>query len=137
MPEKYFDHTVPFLPVRDLKETVGYYRDKLGFSNEWFWEDTDAGIERDGMNVLFVRNPKFLEAINTAGGDRGFELMWFVENVDDIFEEFKAAGVEITGDLQDEPWGVREFAFKDINGYYIRVAEGLEDDEEDGAEDNG
>lgn len=128
MKEKIFDHTVPFLPVRDLKETIAYYRDTLGFSNEWFWEDTDAGIERDDMHLLFSRNPPFIDAINAAAGDRGFEVMWFVENVDDIYEEYKAKGVEITGDLQDEPWGVREFAFKDINGYYIRVAEGSEEE---------
>lgn len=134
MKEKFFDHTVPFLPVRDLKDTVAYYRDKLGFSGEWFWEDTDAGIERDDMHLLFSRNPKFIEAINAAGGDRGFELMWFVENVDDVYAEYKTNGVEIVGELADEPWGVREFAFKDVNGYYIRVAEGAESEEEESSE---
>lgn len=130
MKEKFFDHTVPFLPVKDLKETIAYYRDKLGFSNEWFWEDSDAGIERDDMHLLFNKNAEFAERIN-GGGDRGFELMWFVENVDDIHDEYKEKGIEITGELKDEPWGVREFAFKDINGYYVRVAEGIEEEGEE------
>lgn len=134
MKEKYFDHTVPFLPVRDLQETIGYYRDTLGFTDEWFWENTDAGIARDDMHMLFSRNPPFVEAIRAAGGERGFEVMWFVDNVDEIYDEFKAKGIEIASDLVDEPWGVREFAFRDVNGYYIRVAEGAEE-EEDGEEE--
>ena len=30
------------MPVHDLKETISYYRNQLGFSDEWFLEDTDA-----------------------------------------------------------------------------------------------
>src|SRR5262245_49607252 len=133
MPEKFFDHTVPFLPVRDLKQTIDYYRDTLGFSGEWFWEDTDAGIERDDMAVLFNHNPSFVERVNT--GERGFEVMWFVQNVDEIYEEYQEKGVKIVGELKDEPWGVREFAFTDINGYYIRVAEGIGDEDEEEIQD--
>lgn len=131
MSEKFFDHTVPFQPVRDLKETIDYYRDVLGFSDEWFWENTDAGIARDDIQLLFSQKPTFVEAIRAAGGERGFEIMWFVENVDEIYEEYKAKGVAIASDLVDESWGVREFAFRDINGYYIRVAEGHTHDGED------
>ncbi len=129
MREKIFDHTVPFLPVRDLRETVAYYRDTLGFSNEWFWEESDAGIERDEMHLLFNQNAEFAERINT--GERGFEVMWFVQNVEDIYAEFQEKGVTIAAELVEEPWGVKEFAFKDINGYYIRVAEGIEEEEEE------
>jgi uncharacterized glyoxalase superfamily protein PhnB len=127
MKEKFFDHTVPFLPVRDLKETIAYYRDRLGFSNEWFWEDSDAGIERDEMHLLFNQNPEFAGRINS--GDRGLEVMWFVQNVEDIYAELQEKGVEIAAELEAEPWGVKEFAFVDINGYYIRVAEGTEEEE--------
>lgn len=129
MKEKIFDHTVPFLPVRDLRETVAYYRDTLGFSNEWFWEESDAGIERDEMHLLFNQNAEFAERINT--GERGFEVMWFVQNVEDIYAEFQGKGVTIASALVEEPWGVKEFAFKDINGYYIRVAEGIEEEEDE------
>jgi uncharacterized glyoxalase superfamily protein PhnB len=130
MKEKFFDHTVPFLPVSDLQETIAYYRDTLGFTDEWFWENTDAGISRDDMHLLFSRNPSFVEAIKAGGGERGLEIMWFVENVDDIYAELQEKGVSIAAELQEEDWGVKEFAFKDINGYYIRVAEGLEEEED-------
>ncbi len=53
--------------------------------------------------------------------------MWFVENIDEIFSEFKGRNIEIASTLKDYPYGLREFAIIDINGYYIRVAEGTED----------
>ncbi len=46
-----------------------------------------------------------------------------------IFEEWKSKGVKVVSSLKDEPWGVREFTAKDINGYFLRIAEGTEKEE--------
>ena len=62
-----FSHAVPFLPVRDLKETINYYRDVLGFYEEWFWEDTDGGIRRDDLRLLFIDYAAFVNRINRNG----------------------------------------------------------------------
>jgi uncharacterized glyoxalase superfamily protein PhnB len=124
-----FHHVVPFLPVRDLVETVYYYKTKLGFYNEWFWEESDAGVSRDELSLLFTKNPEHLAKIND--GEMNFELMWFVESVDEIYKEFKNNHISFARELQDEPWGQREFAFHDINGYYIRVSQQLEASEEE------
>jgi hypothetical protein len=53
--------------------------------------------------------------------------MWFVENIDEIFLKFRDRGIQIADTLRTHPYGLREFAFGDINGYYIRVAEGMEE----------
>jgi len=53
--------------------------------------------------------------------------MWFVNNIDEIFSEFKKRDIKIEDDLRPHSYGLREFAFIDINGYYIRVAEADED----------
>ena len=29
----------PILAVRDVKETIAFYQDILGFENPWFWGD--------------------------------------------------------------------------------------------------
>ena len=52
--------------------------------------------------------------------------MWFVENIEEVFSEFKSRNIEIEGDLRSHSYGLREFSFIDINGYYIRVAESIE-----------
>lgn len=129
MSDKKFHNIVPFIPVRDLYETIDYYKSKLGFYNEWFWEDSDAGICRNDMFLLFTKNPEYVMQINDE--HKHFELMWFVDAIDEVYREFKNNEVKIVSEPKDEPWGQREFAFMDINGYYIRVAEQLTMEEEE------
>jgi len=52
--------------------------------------------------------------------------MWFVDNIEEIFSEFKQKEIEIADDLRIHSYELKEFAFIDINGYYIRVAESIE-----------
>jgi catechol 2,3-dioxygenase-like lactoylglutathione lyase family enzyme len=121
MKEKKFYKVTPFLPVRDLRETLNFYRDELGFSNEWTWGDNDGGIQRDEMRLLFGQNTDYVRMINNA--QRRFELVWFVDNVDEIYNEFKVKKKLMTSEIKNEPWGIREFTFQDINGYLIRISE--------------
>jgi len=53
--------------------------------------------------------------------------MWFVENIDEVFSEFQKRKIEFEDTLRMHPYGLREFSFVDINGYYIRVAEGADE----------
>ena len=54
-------------------------------------------------------------------------LLWFVDNIEAVFAEFKGKDIEIVDNLQTHPYGLREFAFIDLNGYYIRLAEATEE----------
>jgi uncharacterized glyoxalase superfamily protein PhnB len=121
MKEKQFIRCGPHLPVRNLKETLTYYRDTLGFYDEWTFGESDGGIRRDSMRLLFTENPRHAELINSRT-DR-LPLMWFVKNIDEIYKEFQDKNLEIADELKRHPYGLREFSFVDINGYYIRVAE--------------
>jgi hypothetical protein len=49
--------------------------------------------------------------------------MWFVDNIEAIYEEWKERGIAIADELRPHPYGLKEFAFIDINGYYVRIAE--------------
>lgn len=127
MSTKKFIRSNPHLPVKNLRETLDYYRDILGFYDEWTTADkdknvTDGGICRDEMRLLFGEDPEFIELINSYKKSR-LPLMWFVENIDEIYAEYQAKGIKLADELRTHPYGLREFAFVDINGYYIRVAE--------------
>ena len=124
-PQK-FIRSNPHLPVKNLKATIDYYRDTLGFYDEWTWGEKDGGIRRDEMRLLFGEDPEFVDLINSYQKSR-LPLMWFVENIGEIFLEFKNKNIEIADDLKTHAYGLREFAFIDINGYYIRVAEGTDE----------
>ena len=127
MKTKKFIQSNPHLPVRDLQQTLRYYRDTLGFYNEWTFGDKDGGIRRDDMRLLFGEDPGFSNDINNQR--HCLPLMWFVEDIDGIYSEFKERKIALADDLRTHPYGLREFAFIDINGYYVRVAEGKTDDE--------
>ena len=116
-----FHHAGPHLPVKNLIATLTWYRDVLGFYDEWTFGEKDGGIRRDDMRLLFGENPSHVALINSK--DNHLPVLWFVENIEDIFLEFKGKGVAIVDPLRDHVYGLKEFAFIDINGYYIRVAE--------------
>jgi len=129
MKTKKFIRNNPHLPVKNLRQTLDYYRDALGFYDEWTWENkdgliTDGGIRRDEMRLLFGEDADFTSRMNNA--DNRLPLMWFVENIDEIFDEFKKRQIEIADTLKLHGHGLREFSFIDINGYYIRIAEAAE-----------
>ena len=129
MKAKKFIRSNPHLPVKNLRQTLDYYRDTLGFYDEWTWANqdgqiTDGGIRRDEMRLLFAEDPEFTAIINGYKKSH-LPLMWFVENIDEIFAEYEARDIEFADALRTHPYGLREFSFIDINGYYIRVAEGV------------
>src|ERR1700760_62796 len=98
MKTKKFIRTNPHLPVINLRQTLDYYRDTLGFYDEWTEGDTDGGIRRDEMWMLFGEAPHHVERVN--GAPARLNLMWFVDNIDEVYAEFKERGVELTSDLQ-------------------------------------
>jgi len=128
---KKFIRSNPHVPVRNLRETLDYYRDTLGFYDEWTWANKDGdikdgGIRRDDMQLLFGEEPEFIDAVNNK--KNRLPLMWFVDNIDEIFSEFQVRNIEIADTLKTHPYGLREFCFIDINGYYIRIAEGTKEE---------
>jgi len=132
MKPKKFIRTNPHLPVKNLQQTLDYYRDNLGFYEEWTWTNDegkviDGGIRRDDMRLLFAEDPESVNVINSYKKNR-LPLMWFVDNVDEIFSEFQKRKIEFADTLKTHAYGLKEFAFVDINGYYIRVAEGADEE---------
>ena len=111
------------LPVANLKQTIDYYRDVLGFHDEWTWKDKDGGIRRDDLRLLFGEDPEYVKIINTE--TNRFPLIWFVDNIENVYDEFREK-LDIMSALQLHPYDMWEFAFIDINGYYIRISETAE-----------
>lgn len=126
MKAKKFLKSAPHLPVKNLRETLDYYRDRLGFTDEWTFGDKDGGIRRNDLRLLFAEDKKFTNDINNR--QHRLPLMWFVDSIDEVFSEFKNREIELADDLRTHSYGLREFAFIDINGYYIRVAEGTDEE---------
>jgi hypothetical protein len=116
-----FIRNSPHLPVKNLKQTIEYYRDTLGFNDEWTSGEKDGGISRNEMRIIFGEDPEFVNDINND--KHRLPLLWFVENINEVYTEYLEKKICIADKLRLHPYGLREFAFVDINGYYIRIAE--------------
>ena len=125
MKSKKFIRSNPHLPVKNLRLTLDYYHHTLGFHDEWMFGEKDGGIRRDEMRMLFAEDDSFVTDMNN--NRHRLPLVWFVDNIDEVFSEFRQKNIQFADELRLHPYGLREFAFVDINGYYIRVAEGTEE----------
>jgi hypothetical protein len=59
MKTKKFIRSGPHLPVNNLSATLKYYRDVLGFYEEWTEGDKDEGIRRMSYD-FFLRRTRIL-----------------------------------------------------------------------------
>ena len=109
-------HTRHVLAVKDLAVTAGYFVDKLGFDRDFTapgWEFLSFGI----FKVMLGECTDALWARET--GDHSYFCYVLVENLDEIFSEFKSNGAELTSAPTDKPWGLREFVVSTPDGHRI------------------
>lgn len=101
----------------DIRTTISYYNEKLGFALLGTWEDPPvyAIVQRDSHAIHFrcaeppANNPRKYE-------DELLDAYIFVEDADTLYAEYLEKGVEFTRELANMPWGCREFVLKDPDG---------------------
>ena len=107
----------PVFFTTDIPGTLAYYEDKLGFACLGTWHDPPvyAIVARDERAIHFrcaeppTANPdKYEEEL--------LDAYLSVEDVDALYAEYAAKGVEFTRKLDVMPWGAREFVVKDCDG---------------------
>jgi catechol 2,3-dioxygenase-like lactoylglutathione lyase family enzyme len=103
---------VPVLPARDVEETLDFWRDQLGF-NEVFRAAEYGIVERDGTHVHF-----FPSQIDPDDNDHGCRLG--VDDVEAYYDEYRE---HVYADLEEKPWGTREFAVVDPTRNLIWLVE--------------
>ena len=110
-------HSSPIFPVDDPLATAEYYRDILGFSIAFKWEDPPSYVvvNRDeAVSIHFSkRDDNYLPSRSHVA------LAVFVHDVDALYEEYKKAGASITQPIGDRPWGMRDFDITDPNGFIL------------------
>jgi uncharacterized glyoxalase superfamily protein PhnB len=113
----------PTLAVRNMKQTIQFYGDSLGFKIGMAFPDADnpeyVDLSKDGMVIMFI------PAKNVGIGAKeklgiGVNLYMQIDgDIDEYYSELKNKGVKVVVDIKDEPYGVRDFTVEDINGYKL------------------
>jgi len=104
---------IPILLVRDVKKSANFFRQKLGFEIDFLHglPPFYGAVSRDGicLHLRLVRQPFFAQA---AAQEKSLILASIeVANVQGLFLEFKARGVEFAQPLAKHAWGGQTFRF--------------------------
>jgi uncharacterized glyoxalase superfamily protein PhnB len=101
----------------DVAATLDYYKEKLGFDCVSTWQDPPvyAIVARDQHRIHF-RCAEPPAANPDKYADELLDAYLFIEDVDALYAEFAARGVEFTRGLGNTPWQSREFVVKDCDG---------------------
>ncbi len=121
---------VVVLFVTDLDRAKSFYRDVLGLGIQ-FEDEASVGFEFEPILLLLVSIPDAQDllsreavAVERPGGATS-QLVSFVEDVDAIYTELVAQGVEFVREPIDREWGLRTAHFKDPEGNIWEIAHTL------------
>lgn len=126
-----------FLPHTDPEASLAFYRDTLGFEVR-----NDVGY--DGMRWITVGpagQPETSVVLHPPAADPGVtdeerrtiaemmakgtyaSIVLATGDVDGAFEQVQASGAEVAQEPIDQPYGVRDCAFRDPAGNMVRIQE--------------
>jgi len=107
-----FQKLVPMLQTLDIERTVAWYETVLGFRREGEPGGEWCCLRRDSVSIMFMTNVHLGDPHATA------TQYITVDDADALWDSVKGQCKAEWGP-QDMPYGLREFAIKDINGYLL------------------
>ncbi|NNE25857.1 MAG: VOC family protein [Saprospiraceae bacterium] len=106
--------------------TFNFYKDKMNFALEHHWDRSD-----DDKGALFKVGKGLIEILlrpkdvnkRYSGLDyripQGVFMGIQVDNIDELFEKYKAIGIPFKQEIKDQPWGHRSFYVYEPNGLIL------------------
>jgi catechol 2,3-dioxygenase-like lactoylglutathione lyase family enzyme len=122
---------VAVLFVADLQRAKSFYQDTLGLAVH-FEDDSSVAFNLDPVLLILLTSdsardlltPDAIASPPRAG--TGSQLVSFVDDVDAVYAELSAKGVEFVREPIDRDWGLRTAHFKDPDGNIWEIAHSLE-----------
>lgn len=124
-----------FLPHDDPEASLAFYRDALGF-------EVRNQVEYGGKHWNTVGPPGQPDVnivLHPPGADPGItederrtitemmakgtyaSILLATRDLDAVFERVQASGAEVMQEPAEQPWGVRDCAFRDPAGNMVRI----------------
>jgi catechol 2,3-dioxygenase-like lactoylglutathione lyase family enzyme len=115
----------PQFLVDDLAHALAFYRERLGFSEDFVYEGFYASVSRDGVPIHLKCAPKLeAERVHRKSGEH-LDAYLAVAGVRELYEELKQRGARIAKPLEERPWGVVDFYVEDPDRYILCFAEAV------------
>jgi predicted enzyme related to lactoylglutathione lyase len=114
--------SAPALLVKDVVAAANHYRDAMGFRYDEFVSEPPVFVilRRDGMYLMLKQaaDAKLIVPHWTVS-DGFWNAYFWVSDADALHAEFVRRGAKIDYGPCDQPYGCREFAIQDLDGYMI------------------
>ena len=123
MPTNLGTRILPSLLVSDMRRSLDFYIETLGFTQTGYYpiesDPIRTEVRRDGVAIILYTEAPHGNAQTPAFSGA---LYIFPENLDHLAEELRGRIAFAWGPEESE-LGVREFAIRDPNGYVLIFAE--------------
>jgi predicted enzyme related to lactoylglutathione lyase len=122
-----------FITVDDQEKALAFYRDALGLVvntdaplGPYRWLTVSAP-DNPGMEIVLATpdmghgpdDTESLRMLLAKGALNG--VLFTTDNCDAFFERVRATGAEVLQEPIDQPYGVRDCAFRDPAGNHVRI----------------
>jgi catechol 2,3-dioxygenase-like lactoylglutathione lyase family enzyme len=109
------------IPVSNLRESIEYYEQKLGFRVVMELPGGDyAIVERDEIAIHLFQDE--------ARRHSPVGMHIFTHQLDELHAELKQRGAHLSQEIMRKPWGNRDFRVNDPSENEIKFTEPLPDD---------
>jgi catechol 2,3-dioxygenase-like lactoylglutathione lyase family enzyme len=114
----------PFFIVDDLKASLSFYVDKLGFEVRYIGPDEDpfwAIVGRENISIMLKAITPDVKPVpnHTLHSWAAWDAYISTADPDVLFEEYNAASVPFKRSLSNDGDGLRGFEVIDPNGYVL------------------
>jgi len=117
----------PGFTVNDIDRSLAWYRDVLGFTVKDRWEEGGKlmGVELLAGGVTFYLSQDDWKKGRDRRKGEGFSIYCTTaQKVDDLAAAIKQRGGTLQQEPRDQPWGGRDFAVRDPDGFRITISSG-------------
>lgn len=108
------------LAVNNLARSVDFYKNKLDFQTLW-----EGGgwhfLVRDSVKIMLGECPDDKPASEIKS--HSYFAYLEVENIDSLYKECQSKEIDIPSNIENKPWGQREFSIRTIDGHRITFGE--------------
>ena len=118
------NYIAPSFIVADLRISVAFYVDKLGFTVRYIAPDDDpffAIVGRDNISIMLKAIDPDIKPVPNHTRHEWARLDAYISAAepDMLFEEYRSRGVTFHRPLQDDNDGLRGFEVADADGYVL------------------
>ncbi len=110
------------IAVPDLTASAAFYRDVLGFTIEDIGDPGWRMFIKDSCRIMAGHCPDAIPPVDL--GDHSYFLYLAVDDVDTYYAAVSPQ-VEIIKPLRSEPWDMREFGLRTVDGHRILIGQDI------------